>query len=107
MSVQYNIQYKAGAKLGSTVCDGQILVLRVPAVPIDLRIGGAPVAAANAGAERTAIDAALAGGIQTGKRYTDEAETMEFLCTRGGAGSISVDGAVLGIKAAKALPSSD
>ena len=43
----------------------------------------------------------------TGKRYTDAAETMEFLCTKGGAGSISVDGVVLGIKAAKALPSSD
>lgn len=101
------VQYKAGAKLGSTTCDGQILVLRVPSVPIDLRIGGAPVAPAAAAGEKVAIDPALAGGIQTGKRYTDEAETMEFLCTRAGAGSISVDGAVLGIKAAKALPSSD
>ena len=101
-----SVQYKAGAKLGSTVCDGQILVLRVPAVPIDLRIGGAPVVVGTA-ADKVAIDAALAGGNQTGKRYTDEAETMEFLCTKAGAGSISVDGVVLGIKAAKALPSSD
>ena len=100
-----SVQHTAGAKLGSTVCDGQILVLRVPAVPIDLCIGGAPVAAA--GADKVAIDPALAGGIMTGKRYTDAAETMEFLCTKGGAGSISVDGVVLGIKAAKALPSSD
>lgn len=102
-----SMQYKAGAKLGSTACDGQILVLRVPAVPIDLRIGGAPVALASAVAEKVALDPALAGGLLTGKRYTDEAETMEFLCTKGGAGSISVDGVVLGIKAAKALPSSD
>ncbi|MFZ4689807.1 MAG: hypothetical protein ACOYLS_11265 [Polymorphobacter sp.] len=99
--------YKAGAKLGSTTCDGQILVLRVPAAAIDLHIGGAPVAAVAAAADKVAIDPALAGGTQTGKRYTDEAETMEFLCTKGGAGSISVDGVVLGIKAAKALPSSD
>ena len=102
-----SVQYKAGAKLASTVCDGQILVLRVPAVPVDLRIGGAPVALANAMGEKSAIDPALSGGIQTGKRYTDAAETMEFLCTRAGAGTISVDGVVLGIKAAKALPSSD
>ncbi|MBC7521551.1 MAG: hypothetical protein H7268_10745 [Sandarakinorhabdus sp.] len=101
-----SVQYKAGAKLGSTACDGQILVLRVPAVPIDLRIGGAPVVVGTA-ADKVALDPLLAGGTQTGKRYTDEAETMEFLCTKGGAGSISVDGAVLGIKAAKALPSSD
>lgn len=102
-----SVLYKAGAKLGSTVCPGQILVLRVPAAAIDLRIGGATVAAANAVGELTAIDPALADGILTGKRYTDAAETMEFLCTRGGAGSITVDGVVLGIKAAKALPSSD
>jgi hypothetical protein len=102
-----SVQYKAGAKLASTVCDGQILVLRVPAVPVDLRIGGAPVVLASAAGDKTAIDPALSGGIQTGKRYTDEAETMEFLCTKAGAGTISVDGAALGIKAAKALPSSD
>lgn len=101
------VQYKVGAKLASRACDGQILVLRVPAHPIDLRIGGVPVAAASAGGERQAIDPALAAGTQTGKRYTDANETMEFLCTRGGAGSISVDGVALGIKAAKALPSSD
>lgn len=102
-----SVAYKAGAKLGSTACDGQILILRVPPQPIDLRIGGAPVAAANAATEKVAIDPALAGGTQTGKRYTDEAETMEFLCTKGGAGTISVDGVALGIKQAKALPSSD
>ena len=42
-----------------------------------------------------------------GKRYTDEDETMEFLCTRGGDGSVSVNGVALDIKAAKKLPSSD
>ena len=102
-----SVQYKAGAKLVSTVCDGQILVLRVPAV---LRIGGAAVvlaSAAGGAGVKGALDPALAGGIQTGKRYTDAAETMEFLCTKAGSGTISVDGVALGIKAAKALPSSD
>ncbi|MFZ4110957.1 MAG: hypothetical protein ACOYKQ_10860 [Polymorphobacter sp.] len=105
-----SVQYKAGAKLVSTVCDGQILVLRVPAVPVDLRIGGAAVvlaSAAGGAGVKGALDPALAGGIQTGKRYTDAAETMEFLCTKAGSGTISVDGTALGIKAAKALPSSD
>jgi len=46
-------------------------------------------------------------GTLVGKRYTDEAETMEFLCTRGGEGSIAVEGHTIDIKAAKKLPSSD
>jgi len=46
-------------------------------------------------------------GTLVGKRYTDEAESMEFLCTRGGDGSVSVNGTPLDVKAAKKLPSSD
>ena len=47
------------------------------------------------------------GGSLTGKRYTDAQETMEFLCTKGGEGTITVAGYDIGIKQAKALPSSD
>jgi len=46
-------------------------------------------------------------GTLVGKRYVDAGETMEFLCTRGGAGSVSVNGVPLLIKQAKQLPSSD
>jgi len=98
--------YKAGTKVKSAVCEAQVMVLRVPAVALDIRIGGAAVLLGAETGEAT-IDPALAGGLLTGKRYTDEAESMEFLCTKGGAGSLSVDGVVLGIKTAKALPSSD
>jgi hypothetical protein len=103
-----SVEYKVGTKLKSAVCDTQIMILRVPAQPIDLCIGGVPALsgteAAPPGAE---IHADLAGGSLTGKRYTDEAETMEFLCTKGGLGTITVNGVALGIKQAKALPSSD
>jgi len=98
--------FKAGMKLKSAVCEGQIMVLRVPAVALDIRIGGAPVLVGDETAAGT-LDPAFAAGILTGKRYTDAAETMEFLCTKGGQGSISVDGVNLGVKTAKALPSSD
>lgn len=100
-------QFKAGMKLKSAVCDTQMMVLRVPADSLEIRIGGAPVLAADEAAADAALDPALAGGSLTGKRYTDEAETMEFLCTKGGAGTITVDGLTIGIKQAKALPSSD
>ena len=42
-----------------------------------------------------------------GKRYTDGGERLEFLCTKGGKGSLSIDGEALVVKQAKALPSSD
>jgi hypothetical protein len=42
-----------------------------------------------------------------GKRYTDADERFEFLCTKGGKGSLAIDGVLLVVKQAKALPSSD
>ena len=48
------------------------------------------------------LDPAHAQGSLIGKRYVDGAEALELLCTKGGEGSISVDGAPLGIKQAKA-----
>ena len=42
-----------------------------------------------------------------GKRYVHEDSGLELLCTKGGAGTLRVDGAPLGIKQAKNLPSSD
>lgn len=47
------------------------------------------------------------GGSQLGKRYVNEAGDLELLCTKPGEGTLSVDGAALGLKEAKALPSSD
>ena len=43
----------------------------------------------------------------SGKRYTDEGDTMEFLCTRAGDGTLTVNGVAMGIKQSKKLPSSD
>lgn len=42
-----------------------------------------------------------------GKRYADERGAIELLCTKGGKGSLALNGAVLVVKQAKALPSSD
>jgi len=35
--------YKPGAKLSSTVCKTQIMVLRVPAEELEISCGGAPM----------------------------------------------------------------
>jgi hypothetical protein len=102
------IVYKAGARLKSAVSDTQIMVLRTAGTPIDLRCGGHPVLTMQeVAAPGLAIDPAFAEPCLTGKRYVDEAETMEFLCTKGGDGALSADGVKLGVKQAKQLPSSD
>ncbi|NNC39032.1 MAG: hypothetical protein HKO02_16385 [Hyphomonadaceae bacterium] len=98
--------YKPGTKLSSTVCKTQIMVLRAPAEELTITCGGAPMQVGDP-EELGSLDSAQANGTLVGKRYTDEAESMEFLCTRGGEGSVSVAGYSIDIKAAKKLPSSD
>ena len=46
-------------------------------------------------------------GTLLGKRYTDEAGTIEVLCTKPGDGSIGLGQTALTLKEAKPLPASD
>ena len=99
---------KAGARLKSAVCETQIMVLRVPSVALEIGCGGHPMLTMQETAPTgLALDEAFAEPSLTGKRYVDAGETMEFLCTKGGAGARSVNGVRLAVKQAKALPSSD
>ena len=98
--------YKAGTKLNSTACDTQIMILRIPGDDMEITCGGAPMQTEDV-TEKVSLDDGFAGGTLAGKRYVDEAESMEFLCTRGGDGTIAVNGVALDIKQAKRLPSSD
>ena len=47
------------------------------------------------------LDAAQSGGTLIGKRYVDAAESIELLCTKAGAGSLSIGPEVLTIRNAK------
>ena len=96
---------KAGPRLHSTVCDTSVVVVK-GATGVDLTCGGAPLADApgNSGA---APAAGFDEGSVLGKRYEDAGTGIEVLCVKPGAGSIAVDGRLLTLKAAKALPSSD
>jgi len=98
--------YKPGTKLSSAVCKTQIMALRVPAQALDITCGGAAMQVGDP-AELGTISDDAKGGTLVGKRYVDEGETMEFLCTRGGEGTIAVNGTALDVKQAKQLPSSD
>lgn len=99
---------KAGSRLKSAVCDTEVMVVRAAAVEVSLECGGAGMLALTvdkpAGA---APNQAFVQGTLVGKRYVDAADRFELLCTKGGRGSLSIDGVPLDVKQAKALPSSD
>ena len=46
-------------------------------------------------------------GIAMGKRYINEAETLEVLCVKAGDGGLALDGALLLQKDTKKLPKTD
>lgn len=98
-------QLKPGQRWRSVVCEGEVMVIRAPALAGELRCGGAPMAVA--GGTRVELDPAWADPIQVGKRYIDADDSLELLCIRGGRGALAWNGARLGVKVAKALPSSD
>jgi hypothetical protein len=102
------MKLRPGQKLHSAVCDAQVVVVKAPAVDVDLGCGGAPLLddGEEAGGSAT-LDPSLGEGPLLGKRYADEEVGVELLCTRAGTGALTVDGRPLLVKGAKPLPSSD
>jgi len=99
---------KAGARLASTCCATQVVVVRTPSGDVDLRCGGHPmVAVADAPSEKDTPAAGFDTGTAMGKRYSDEDAGVEVLCSKPGSGALSVGDTPLPIKEAKPLPSSD
>jgi hypothetical protein len=81
---------KPGARLFSAVRSTEIIVVKAPSGEADITIGGAPPVASAAERKGGAV-AAGHGGAAMGKRYVDDAGTIE----------------VLQLKEAKPLPASD
>jgi hypothetical protein len=102
-------EVKPGARLRSTVSDAEVVVVRAPQGQVSLCCGGRPMVALDAAAEVPETPEQVAAEEPTllGKRYVDEESGLELLCTKGGAGALTVDGRALTIKGAKPLPSSD
>jgi len=74
----------------------------------DLRCGGAPLVPFDAEVPGVRNpQAPLDAGTLLGKRYTNDDGSIELLCTKAGAGTLSIGEQPLDIKGAKPLPSSD
>lgn len=95
---------KPGIKLKSTVCDTEVMVIRGTQGSVEC--GGAAMVDEKPPKMGTP-SAEFAAGTQMGKRYVDEASTVELLCVKPGKGSLALNGVALHIKDSKPLPSSD
>ena len=100
---------RVGQTLTSPVDTTTVIVVRAPSAELDITCAGVPLWDAKSGApapEGTA-DPAQLGGSQLGKRYADDELGLELLCTKGGEGTIAVNGIPLPLRDAKPLPASD
>jgi len=100
-------EIKAGTRLKSAVSDAEVVVIKAPTGSVTIECGGRPMRALDDDAPREEIAGDAGEGVALGKRYVDENESIELLCTKAGDGSLSVDGTPLALKGAKPLPSSD
>jgi hypothetical protein len=101
------VYLRPGLTLRRTTSAAQFVVIRGGDGDVDLRCGDAPLA----GPDQPDGPSAGAGGdgpaLEVGKRYGDVDGTVELLCTRPGAGPLTLAGTPLAPRAAKSLPSSD
>ena len=99
---------KPGTRLRSVVCTTEVIVLKAPRMDVQLECGGKPMGEFGGDMPDTAsIDPRYSTGTELGKRYTHPASLLEVLCTKGGKGTLAVDGEALVTQGAKQLPSSD
>mgnify|MGYP006199714193 FL=1 len=99
-------ELKPGARFQSTVCTTQVIVVK-GAGDVALTCGGAAMVAAGTGEVSGTPAADSAEGTLLGKRYGNEAGTIELLATKAGAGSMAADSNALALAQAKTLPASD
>ena len=100
------MELRPGLKLSSAVCSTEVIVV-AGSGDVELTCGG--VAMLEPGGEAgdaTAADG-LTDGTMMGKRYCDEAGTIEVLCTKPGDGTVGIGQTALNLKDAKPLPASD
>jgi hypothetical protein len=102
------LELRPGSRLRSAVDATEVVVVKPPAGPVDLRCGGhSMVPLGSDGGTEATPSPDHAGGTLLGKRYVDPDQTLEVLCTKPGDGSLSVGDEPLQIKEAKPLPASD
>ncbi len=101
------MELRPGLKLKSAVCDTEVIVVSTAGGDIDITCGGAAMVTPADGRGDGVPADGLANGTLLGKRYCDDAGSVEVLCTKPGDGSVGIGQASLSLKEAKPLPASD
>ncbi|MET0183494.1 MAG: hypothetical protein ABW199_11460 [Caulobacterales bacterium] len=102
------MELKPGSRWKSAVCDTEIVIVRPAKGDVSLECGGYPMVAQTA--EKPAgltMKSEFSGGTLMGKRYADPDTGVEALCSKGGAGTLGIDGRAIQLQEAKKLPASD
>src|SRR3978361_40699 len=100
---------RVGLTLASPVDTTTVIVVRAPDTDVELTCAGVPLYDAKGGAAAPEGDAdpEQMGGTQLGKRYADDDLGLELLCTKGGQGTLAVNGTPLPLRGPQPLPASD
>jgi len=98
---------KPGSRLRSRVSDAEFVVMRASDRDMNLTSGGVDTVELDSDAPRLEIGDDQLGEALMGKRYVDEIDAFEVLCTKPGVGGLAIDGRPLHLKSPKPLPSSD
>jgi hypothetical protein len=102
------VQLRAGLQLESVVSPARVIVIRAQKDDVEVCCGGtAMVTLTGTTGNGESPSADGSDGPVLGKRYAHEELGLEFLCTRAGAGELTVNGDPLVLKEPKPLPSSD
>lgn len=97
----------AGSRWKSAVSQTEVIVVRAADGDPLLACGGTEMVPVGTDASGATIAPDLAEPTLLGKRYEDQDSGLEVLCSKGGEGTLTLDGKPLTIKSAKPLPSSD
>ena len=96
-----------GARLVSTTCTTEVIIVRAADPELVVECGGRPMAVAGDAVTRVPPRTGFDAGTELGKRYASANHDLEVLCVRAGAGTLSVEDEVLIVRSPKPLPSSD
>lgn len=99
------MELKPGLRLKSAVCEAEVMVIRA-ATGNELTCGGEALVE-QALEQKVGANEAHMHGCVIGKRYVNEAQSIELLCIKSGEGSLYYNGDELMTKDTKKLPSSD
>ena len=102
------MQLKAGTRLRSATDACEVVVVKAPAEPVDLRCGGHPFLPADAEATAESIEAGFDQAAPSWASATATRSSASRSCApRPAKDAISVGETVLDVKGAKPLPASD